>query len=215
MVLFQNCVRQLRSPAKMAATVQLHCYWKQLWSRWAITGSWEPLVCNLQSQARTHAVLVIGLYQGGQRTSYIGVFFLLKICNGGNFSNIWQNKTNFYTILTTNLYDKSQTKVGDYADRIYPIELEINDTIDTAMFASNLDQHLKTDSEYCLRTKLYDNKEGFNFYIAYFPFVCNNIPMRPAYGVYFAADSIFLLWYPLLSTAANKEGTEPRVPIVY
>ena len=40
MVLFQNCVRQLRSPA----TVQLRCYWKQLWSRWAITGSWEPLV---------------------------------------------------------------------------------------------------------------------------------------------------------------------------
>jgi hypothetical protein len=44
MVLFQNCVRQSRSPTKMAATVQLRCYWKQLWSRWAITGSWEPLV---------------------------------------------------------------------------------------------------------------------------------------------------------------------------
>ena len=44
MVLFQNGVRQLRSPAKMTATVQLRCYWKQLWSRWAITGSWEPLV---------------------------------------------------------------------------------------------------------------------------------------------------------------------------
>jgi hypothetical protein len=40
MVLFQNGVRQLRSPVKMAATVQLRCYWKQLWSRWAITGSW-------------------------------------------------------------------------------------------------------------------------------------------------------------------------------
>ena len=44
MVLFQNCVRQLRSPTKMATTVQLRCYWKQLWSRWAITGSWKPLV---------------------------------------------------------------------------------------------------------------------------------------------------------------------------
>jgi hypothetical protein len=39
-----DCVRQSHSPTKMAATVQLHCYWKQLWSRWAITGSWEPLV---------------------------------------------------------------------------------------------------------------------------------------------------------------------------
>jgi hypothetical protein len=44
MVLFQNCVRQSRSPTKMATTVQLRCYWKRLWSRWAITGSWEPLI---------------------------------------------------------------------------------------------------------------------------------------------------------------------------
>ena len=44
MVLFQNCVRQSHSPIKMATTVQLCCYWKQLWFRWAITGSWEPLV---------------------------------------------------------------------------------------------------------------------------------------------------------------------------
>jgi hypothetical protein len=44
MVLFQNCVWQLRSPTKMAAIVQFRCYWKQLWSRWSITGSWEPLV---------------------------------------------------------------------------------------------------------------------------------------------------------------------------
>jgi hypothetical protein len=44
MVLFQNCVRQSCSATKMAATVQLRCYWKQLCSRWAITGSWEPLV---------------------------------------------------------------------------------------------------------------------------------------------------------------------------
>jgi hypothetical protein len=27
------------------------------------TGSWEPLVCKLQNRARTHAVLVIGLYE--------------------------------------------------------------------------------------------------------------------------------------------------------
>jgi hypothetical protein len=49
MVLFQNGVRQLRSPAKMATTVQLRCYWKQLWSSWAITGSWVPLVIQTQT----------------------------------------------------------------------------------------------------------------------------------------------------------------------
>jgi hypothetical protein len=51
MDLFQNGVRQLRSPAKMAATVQLRCYWKQLWSRWAITGSWEPLIYSITTVA--------------------------------------------------------------------------------------------------------------------------------------------------------------------
>jgi hypothetical protein len=47
MVLFQNCVWQSRSTTKMANTVQLRCYWKQLWSRWAITCSWEPLVSSI------------------------------------------------------------------------------------------------------------------------------------------------------------------------
>ena len=42
---------------------------------------------------------------------HLGIFFFPKLYNGGNFSTIWQNKTHFYTILTTNLYDKSQTKV--------------------------------------------------------------------------------------------------------
>jgi hypothetical protein len=54
-----------------------------------------------------HGMSLHMLYaQGGQRTSYIR-----KLYNGGNCSTIWQNKTHFYTILTTNLYDKSQTKV--------------------------------------------------------------------------------------------------------
>jgi hypothetical protein len=116
MVLFQNCVRQSRSPTKMATTVQLRCYWK-VWfqlSYWfqtrrflcefpigyyvklssavgAIlversnrqTHFWKRTIdhgqatgkhyhlrlrvectvyCNLQSGARTHAILVIVLY---------------------------------------------------------------------------------------------------------------------------------------------------------
>jgi len=48
-----------------------------------------------------------------------GYFFYRKLYNGGNYSTFWQNKTNFYTILTTNLYDKSQTKVPDLYDNIY------------------------------------------------------------------------------------------------
>jgi hypothetical protein len=52
-------------------------------------------------------------YHTTGRTTYVthlGNFFYRKLYNGVYRSTIWQNKTHFYTILTTNLYDKSQTK---------------------------------------------------------------------------------------------------------
>jgi hypothetical protein len=70
---------------------------------------------------------------------------------------------------------------GDFVDRIYPIELELKDTIDTASY---LDLHLEFDSEGRLRTKLYHKRDYFNFPIVNFPFICSNIPAAPAYGVY-------------------------------
>ena len=65
-----------------------------------------------------------------------------------------------------------------------PIELEIKDTTDTDRSASYLDLHLEIDSEGRVRTKLYDKRDGFNFPIVNFPFICINIPAAPAYGVY-------------------------------
>ena len=52
----------------------------------------------------------------------------------------------------------SNSRFGDLSDRIYPIELEIKDTTDT-----DLDIHLKIDSEGRLRTTLYDKRDDFNF----------------------------------------------------
>jgi hypothetical protein len=40
------------------------------------------------------------------------------------------------------------------------------------------------DSEGRLRTKLYDEREDFNFLIVNFPFICSYIPAAPAYWVY-------------------------------
>jgi hypothetical protein len=56
-------------------------------------------------------------------------------------------------------------KFGDFVDRIYPTELEIKDTTDTARprAASYLDLHMDIDSEWRLRTKLYDKRDDFNF----------------------------------------------------
>jgi hypothetical protein len=78
----------------------------------------------------------------------------------------------------------NNSRFGDFVDRIYPIELEIKDTTDTDTSASYLDLHLEMDSERWLRTKLYDKRDNFNFPIVNFPFICDNIPAAPEYGVY-------------------------------
>jgi hypothetical protein len=99
MVLFQNGVRQLRSPAKMATTVQLRCYWKQLWSRWAITGSWEPLVliCRFNiTQFKTQGSI-------GSWTLAWGTKFKIG-CNGKNFISIFFRTRNVNVIV----YDQKQ-----------------------------------------------------------------------------------------------------------
>ena len=50
--------------------------------------------------------------------------------------------------------------IGDFFDRIYPIEIEIQDTTDTARYASHHDLHLEIDNENPLRTK---QKRRFQF----------------------------------------------------
>ena len=78
----------------------------------------------------------------------------------------------------------NNSRLGDFVDRIYPIELEIKDTTNTDRSASYLDLHLDIDSEGRFRTQLYDKRDDFNFPIVNFPFICSNIPAAPAYGVY-------------------------------
>ena len=77
----------------------------------------------------------------------------------------------------------SNSRLDDFVDRIYPIELEIKDTTDTDMSASYLGLHLEIDIEGRLRTRLYDKRDVFNFHIVSFPFICSNIRAAPAYGV--------------------------------
>jgi len=86
----------------------------------------------------------------------------------------------------------SNSMLGDFVDRIYPIEFEIKDTTDTDRSPSYLDLRLEIDSEARLRTKLYYKTDDFNFSIVNFPFICSNIPAAPAYGVYLSE----LIQYP-------------------
>ena len=74
----------------------------------------------------------------------------------------------------------NNSRFGDFVYRISPIELEIKDTKDTDRRASYLDLHLEMHIDGRLRRKLYDKRDGFNFSIANFTFICNNIPAAPA-----------------------------------
>jgi len=84
---------------------------------------------------------------------------------------------------------------GDFVDRIYPIELEVKNTNYTDRSASYLDLHLEIDSERRLRTKLYYKRDDFKLPIVNFPFICNNIPAAPAYGVYISQLIFQSLWF--------------------
>ena len=80
-------------------------------------------------------------------------------------------------------YKGDVLSLNRFVDRIYPIEPEKKDATDTDMLTSYLDLHLEIDSEGRLRTKLYDNRDGFNIPIVNFRFKRSTFPAA-AYGLY-------------------------------
>ena len=75
------------------------------------------------------------------------------------------------------------TKFAEYLEFIFPRELEIKETTETAACSSYLDCYLYIDNGK-LTTRLYDKRDDCNFPIVNFPFLSSNIPSAPAYGVY-------------------------------
>jgi hypothetical protein len=71
-----------------------------------------------------------------------------------------------------------------YVDYIYPSELEIKDITESSSSASYLDVLLNIDAVGKLTTQLYDKRDDFSFTIVNFPYICSNIPLSSAYGVY-------------------------------
>ena len=65
-----------------------------------------------------------------------------------------------------------------------PDKLEIKDTTESDKSASYLDILLNIDYNGRLTTSLYDKRDDFDFAIVNFPFLCSNIPLSPAYGLY-------------------------------
>ena len=73
---------------------------------------------------------------------------------------------------------------AEFVPLIYPPELEIKGTTDTASSASFLDLCLEFDDSGQLSTKIYNKRDDFNFEIINFPNMFSNIPASAAYGVY-------------------------------
>ena len=65
---------------------------------------------------------------------------------------------------------KNTKFVKEYLEFIYPRELEIKETTETAASSSYLDCYLYIDNGK-LTTRLYDKRDGFNFPIVNFPFL--------------------------------------------
>ena len=66
---------------------------------------------------------------------------------------------------------------------IYPVQLKLKKTSESSTTLSYLDIQITiVNGKYS--TAVYDKKDDFNFKIVNFPFLCSNIPSRPAYGVY-------------------------------
>jgi hypothetical protein len=78
----------------------------------------------------------------------------------------------------------NNSRFAEFIPLIYPPELEVKETTDTASSASFLDLYLEFDDIGQISTKIYDKRDDFNFRIINFPNMCSNIPASPAYGVY-------------------------------
>jgi hypothetical protein len=71
----------------------------------------------------------------------------------------------------------NNSRFAEFLPLIYPPELEVKETTDTASSASFLDLNLEFEDSGQISTKIYDK-------IINFPNMCSNIPASPAYGVY-------------------------------
>ena len=111
---------------------------------------------------------------------------------------------NFTFCYIDDVLSLNNSSCGDFADRIYPIELEIKDTKDTDRSVWYLNLHLEIDSEGRLRTKLYDNREDFNLTIVNFPCICRNIYVTE-YGT--ALTTILPILFLYLNTVTMTAGT--------
>ena len=98
---------------------------------------------------------------------------------------------------------------------IFPPELEVIETTDTAKSASFLDVSLEFDDNGQPSTKIYDKRDDFKFKIINIPNMCSNITASPAYGVYTGSSnySDFLRRHLYLRKRLPDQGYD-KIPLI-
>ena len=78
----------------------------------------------------------------------------------------------------------NNNKFLDYLKEIYPSQLTVEKADKSDHLAGYFDLTFIIDSRGKLSTRLCDKRDDFDFHIVNFPFLYNNIPSGPSYGVY-------------------------------
>ena len=68
-------------------------------------------------------------------------------------------------------------------NQIFPPELILNEANTSDTEAPFLDLHLSISNDF-VSSKIYDERDDFDFDIVNFPFLDGDVPRRPSYGVY-------------------------------
>ena len=85
---------------------------------------------------------------------------------------------------TDDVISFNNKRLKEFISYIYPKELTISETTEPTSVASYLDLLFTQDKSNNITTKLHDKRDAFDLHIVNFPFMSNNIPSAPAYGVY-------------------------------
>ena len=91
---------------------------------------------------------------------------------------------NFTYRYIDDVFSLKNTKFAEYLEFIYPRELEIKETMETAASSSYLDCYLYINNGK-LTTRLYEKRDDFNF-----PILSSNIPFVPAYDDIYVSQLI-------------------------
>ena len=91
---------------------------------------------------------------------------------------------NFTYRYIDNVLSINNAEFENYLGQMYPVELEIKDTIGSNTSASYLDLLLSIGRDGQIHTSMYDKRHDFNFHVTNFPFLSSNIPTSPTYGVF-------------------------------